>query len=208
MRPLSMKLQRISLLIFLITGGAASAAQIFFHPVVALFAPKFIPGVAAFEVLVLNLVCTTAPLLVYSVLLSAVMDRQNVCAAIQLAGLVLNVALGWWFIQLGWGLPGIAWSSALSQLAVAAAAYWVLHPYLFESASAAEALHFYAWAVALPALAVGIHFAMHWGPFTFVEARGMLAVGASRILLAGAAWSRAAWLMRRVWWNSRSRVPI
>jgi len=115
-RPLSDKLQRISLLILLLSGGAAAAATSGFHFAAALLVPKFLPATPAFEILVLNLVCITAPLLGVAVLISAVVDRQKYLAVIQACGLGVNVGLGWVLVRSGWGLSGIAWSSVMANV--------------------------------------------------------------------------------------------
>lgn len=199
-RPLAPKVMRITLLILLLTGAAAGAAQTGFHPMVALFAPRFLPGVGAFDVLTLNLVAMMAPLLATGLLISTVVDRRHTANALQLGGLLLNLALGWTLATRGYGLEGIAWSSAVSQLAIAAGAFVVVHPYLFEGAPAAEPARFYGWCAALVGLTGALHFGMDCGPFAYAEGSPWTAPAAARLTLLAAVWGGAAALTRRVWW--------
>ena len=202
--PLSGKIQRICLLVTLATGCASGLAQAGFHPFVAMLAPKFTPGVKAFEILALNLVCTTISLPINTILNSAVMNRQNLTNGIQVAGLILNVAVGRAFYLLGWGLNGIAWSSAVSQLAVAVAIYAAAHRALFEEDAANSAVRFYSWGLGL----IGLTFAMHWtmdrSIFGYAAEGSWLFPFVARILLLSIAWSLTAVLVHRYWWPERS----
>lgn len=200
-RPLAEKVKRISLLILLCTGCGAGLAQTGFFPLVALFAPRFLPGVPAFDVLSLNLVCTTAPLLAVTILLSAVVDRRHATNLLQAAGLALNLLLGWYLAVAGYGLVGIAWSSAVSQLMVAAGAFALLHPYLFEAAPSAESTRFYFWSAALVGLTGILHWLMDRGPFAYSEGAPWTAAAALRLALVAGAWLSAAALVRRRWWG-------
>lgn len=188
-RPLAGRIQRLSLLILLATGSAAGAAQSLFAPFVALAAPRFMPGVPAFEVLALNLVCTTAPLLAFSVLLSSTVDRRHACNLLQAAGLALNLIIGWALTLKGYGLVGIAWSSAISQLVVALGAHALLHPYLFQNAPAHEAPRFYRWAAGLAAL-----------PFILALTLSRLAP-TPKAAVVSAVWMAAAGLCYHAWWK-------
>lgn len=203
-RPLSERLQRLCLLVLTVTGTAAGLAQTAFHPAVALFVPKFLPGVPAFELLALNMVAITAPLLFNTVLTSAVVDQQWRVAALQAAGLAVNVALGWSFVNAGWGLSGIAWSSVFSQFLVTACAAALLHGHLFEDAPPGEAPRFYARMAALGALSVGVYFLLRSPMLAYPNeghAWGLLAV---RVAAVGALWGATGALVFYRW---RSDVP-
>ncbi|MCX5796527.1 MAG: oligosaccharide flippase family protein [Elusimicrobia bacterium] len=200
-RPLSGKLQRLTLLILLLTGAAAALAQTALHPLISALVPKFLPGVPALEILVLNLVCTTAPLLAYTVLISTVLNQQDMAAIIQAGGLGINIALGYAFVCAGHGLSGIAWSSAISQLSAAAAAYALLHPRLFAGAPARESQRFYQWAIGLLFLVFALHFLMNWGPFSCPALGRLWLPAAFRAVLSVAVWGTAAALLYRYWWK-------
>lgn len=201
-RPLAPKLQRISLLIILLTAAGAGLAQTLFHPLVSVFAPRFLPGTAPCEILMLNLIAITAPLLATTVLTSAVLNRQNSCALLQAAGLGLNILGGWWLVRRGWGLAGIAWASTLAQLGVAAAAQALLHPHLFRGAPPEEAPRFYAWWAGLVLLAGAFYGAARLPWLSYGLSGPLLAPLGLRLAVCSALWAAAAWALHRSWWRS------
>lgn len=194
-RPLAGHLTRLQVLIAAGTGAAAALSQLCVAPFLAWVVPKFSPAAPAIETMTLLFPATTAPLLSVTVLLSSVVDRPGALTAVQALGLVVNLAIGAALISLGCGLEGIAWASALTQWAAAAAAMGLLHRSLFEAAPAGEAARYYAWSAALAALPIALHFLLRGAAMSWPGAGGILA----GLAAASGTWGAIAFLIRRSW---------
>ncbi len=200
LKPFVHQIERISLLIVATTAVGSGLAQTAFHPFVANFTPSFLDGVGVFDVLSLNLMCLTAPLLPFMILTSSLVNRQNTYLLVQASGIVINVALGALFVT-RWDLIGIAWSSVLSQLTITVVGFALLHPYLFKNAPIEKAVRFYSWLIFLLTIGLGQHALMQIGPFRYAPDTPWHAAAASRLAFLALLWLGILSYIYKRWWG-------
>ena len=105
-------------------------AQAGFGPVVAEFLPKFAPSTVVFDALILLAPAAALGFIPSIILNSKVVNKQSRHAVVWGVGLAVNALFDVLTIRvLGWGLPGVAWSSVVAQLLISIALFAVAHRY-------------------------------------------------------------------------------
>jgi len=179
--------------------AAASLGQALFGAAVRGVAPRFIPSVPIFEILVFILVFYNASQLPNLVLNSKSVGRQNSTLVLWSGGLVLNLMLLYGLARSGFSIYAIAAASMMVDLAVTIVGYALSHQYLFASAAAAES--FYRWQIGLVVVAVGMYFLLQMQSVQYGNGVNIWFTGAVRASIAFAVWSVIGLALWR-WWSS------
>ncbi|MHC1783274.1 MAG: oligosaccharide flippase family protein [Anaerolineaceae bacterium] len=150
-------------LFFASASVLAILALEFVMPVlVTYWVPKYLPGLPAFTLFLpgyffLSIVLTGTNIL--QIILIA-RNRQQLMIYIQLAAVVLEVLFGLLFLNMGWGIAGVALSSSIAYLFYGVTVLTMTSNIVL--AAGRQRIRFMAEVIGLFVIGVGLYFAIEW----------------------------------------------
>lgn len=196
-RAVSHEVTRLWLVYTFVSCAMATAAQAGFGALVHWVAPRFIPSIRIFEVLVFLLVAQNSIQLPTLLLNSKVLNRQHVSLWLWGAALVINTAALYGLARAGMSLVGIAAASMGIDAVLAVIAYGTVHGELIASPRMAKT--FYSRLIGLVVISVGLYGLFQWGPFAYDEAHAVWPPLLLRSVTACVVWGGLAVAIAHRW---------
>jgi len=130
------------------------SAQMLFFGLVKYIVPKYAESIPVFYVLSLSFFLVTTYAFANTILVSPMVNRQNLSVKLNAVGLGLNAVLDIAAVKLGYGMVGIAWGTIISQGLMILMFFYVCREYMFKNV---KEYTVFMWQILLP-LTVGIGF--------------------------------------------------